>query len=142
MSEPVAINRKEKGAGAEPAPFGRLKKRAEFQRVARGFRWQSEDFVLQAALRGEPPTLGPRIGFTVTRKTGGAVERNRIRRRLKEALRGTEKLAVKPDHDYVLVARRGALVRPFDALRAELNRAFAAMHVKSPRAPSDRDRSR
>ncbi len=126
--------------GAEPAPFGRLRRRAEFQRVARGSRWQSEAFTLQAAKRGDEAAQGPRIGFTVTRKTGGAVERNRIRRRLKEAVRIAEKLDAKPDHDYVLIARRGALSRPFDLLRADLNRAFAAIHSRSPRALRDRDR--
>jgi len=140
MSEPEAID--SLGKGAEPAPFGRLKKRAEFQRVSRGGRWQGEAFVLQAARRGDASPSGPRVGFTVTRKTGGAVERNRMRRRLKEALRLTEKLAAKPDHDYVVIARRGALSRPFDLLRADLNRAFAAIHVKAKRALSDRDRSR
>ena len=140
MSEPEARDPTDKGADA--APFGRLKKRAEFQRVSRGGRWQGEAFVLQAARRGDDARQGPRVGFTVTRKTGGAVERNRMRRRLKEALRLTEKLAAKPDHDYVVIARRGALTRPFDLLRADLNRAFAAIHLKATRALSDRDRSR
>lgn len=134
MSEPHAVIRSGKGAGAEPAPFRRLKRRAEFQRVARGNRWQGEAFALQAARRGESGDGAARIGFTVTRKTGGAVERNRMRRRLKEALRLAEKLDAKPDHDYVLIARRGALSRPFDLLRADLNRAFAAIHAKRPRA--------
>ena len=139
MSGPDAIDHL--GKGAAPAPFGRLKKRAEFQRASRGRRWQGEAFVLQAAERVDAALNGPRVGFTATRKTGGAVERNRMRRRLKEALRLTEKLAAKPDHDYVLIARRGALARPFDLLRADLNRAFAAIHLKAKRALSDRDRS-
>jgi ribonuclease P protein component len=142
MSEIEAANRLNTGAGGKPALFGRLKKRAEYQRVARGGRWQNEAFVLQAAKRGEPLTPGPRVGFTATRKTGGAVERNRLRRRLKEALRLAENLDARPDHDYVLIARRGALSRPFEALRADLNRAFAAIHVRGSRASSDRDRSR
>jgi ribonuclease P protein component len=129
-----------KGAGDKQAPFSRLKKRAEFQRVARGVRWQGESFTLQAAKRGEPSAARPRIGFTATRKTGDAVERNRLRRRLKEALRLAEKLDARPDHDYVLIARRGALSRPFELLRADLNRAFAAIHVRGARASSDRDR--
>ena len=129
MNEPDAVD--QLGKGAAPAPFGRLKKRAEFQRASRGRRWQGEAFVLQAARRGDASLSGPRVGFTVTRKTGGAVERNRMRRRLKEALRLTEKLAAKPDHDYVLIARRGALARSFNLLRADLNRAFAAIHLKS-----------
>jgi len=66
MSEPNAIDSLEKGA--ELAPFDRLKKRAEFQRVSRGGRWQGEAFVLQAARRSDASsTGGARIGFTVTR---------------------------------------------------------------------------
>jgi ribonuclease P protein component len=141
MRESKAQNQIPIGAGDKPAPFGRLKKRAEFQRVSRGSRWQTEGFALQAVKRGEPSAAGPRIGFTATRKTGDAVERNRLRRRLKEALRLAEKLDAKPDHDYVLIARRGALSRPFELLRADLNRAFAAIHVRGARASSDRDRT-
>ena len=142
MSGPEAASEIVKGAGEKSAPFGRLKKRAEFQRVARGARWQNEAFVLQAAKRGEGSAHGPRFGFTATRKTGDAVERNRLRRRLKEALRLAEKLDARPDHDYVLVARRGTLSRPFDLLRADLNRAFAAIHMRGQRASNDRDRFR
>jgi ribonuclease P protein component len=142
MSEPEASYRLREVAGGQSAPFSRLRKRAEFQRVARGARWQSEAFVLQAAKRSEPFVEGPRVGFTATRKTGDAGERNRLRRRLKEALRLAEKLDARPDHDYVLIARRGALSRPFDLLRADLNRAFAAIHARGPRASSDRDRAR
>jgi len=140
MGEPRASDRSPKDARAEPALFGRLTRRAEFQRVARGRRWQGEAFVLQAAPRDETSMQAPRVGFTVTRKTGTAVERNRVRRRLKEVLRLAEKLDARPDHDYVLIARRGVLSRPFGLLRADLQRAFAAIHLRSARALSDRDR--
>lgn len=140
MSEPDAS--KETITGAGSAHFGRLKRRAEFQHVARGQRWQTEAFVLQAAQRTEADGLGARVGFTATRKIGGAVERNRLRRRLKEALRRAEKLDARADHDYVVVARRAALSRPFELLRADLNRAFAAIHVRGSRASKDRDRAR
>ena len=71
-----------------PEAIGRLKRRAEFQRVGRGRRKAVEAFTLQAARREESRggPVGPRVGFTVTRKVGHAVVRNRIRRRLKEAL--------------------------------------------------------
>ena len=63
---------------------------------------------------------------TVTKKVGDAVERNRIRRRLREALRITGDLPLRDDHDYVLVARREALSEDFRALcegfRQALNR--------------------
>ena len=67
--------------------------------------------------------LGPRFGLTVTKKVGCAVERNRIRRRLREALR-TPGLAAKAGHDYVIVARRDALTAPFAVLVNELSQAL------------------
>ena len=53
-----------------------------------------------------------RFGFTVTKKVAGAVGRNRIRRRLKEALRVSGALGARPGRDYVFVARRAALDAP------------------------------
>jgi ribonuclease P protein component len=73
--------------------------------------------------RDEPP-LAPRFGFTVTKKLGGAVLRNRIRRRLKEALRRLDPLPARPAHDYVILARPEALDMAFSALQAELARAL------------------
>ena len=51
----------------------------------------------------------PRFGFTVTKQFGGAVQRNLIRRRLKEALRLLKPLPARPGHDYVILARPEAL---------------------------------
>ena len=59
----------------------------------------------------------------MTKKVGGAVERNRIKRRLREALR-TPGLATDAAHDYVLVARRDALTVPFAGLIADLRKCF------------------
>jgi ribonuclease P protein component len=73
--------------------------------------------------RNAPP-LAPRFGFTVTKKLGGAVLRNRIRRRLKEALRRLDPLPARPAHDYVILARPEALGMAFSALQAELARAL------------------
>ena len=122
------LERDEK-AGPTAEALGRLRRRAEFQRVARGRRKALEAFTLQAARREENdngPT-GPRVGFTVTRKVGEAVERNRIRRRLKEALRAASPLETQSDHDYVLMARRAALGRSFAALVEDVRQAFRAV---------------
>jgi ribonuclease P protein component len=62
----------------------------------------------------------PRIGFTVTKRQGNSVERNRIRRRLKEAVRLVAGFDMKPGHDYVVVARRDALHAPFETLARSL----------------------
>jgi ribonuclease P protein component len=128
-------------AADEPWSWGRLRRRAEFQRVSRGRRAQVETFTLQANARpdADAATSGPRVGFTVTKKVGGAVERNRIRRRLKEALRQAAAIAPSPGHDYVLMARREALTRPFAALIADIERAFAQMSRPKPlRAGAER----
>ena len=137
-----------------PAPaqdLGRLKRRAEFQRAARGRRRALEAFVLQAASRPREGAAerGARVGFTVTKKVGNAVVRNRIRRRLKEALRAASPLEAREDHDYVLMARREALSRAFPALVGDLRYAFRAVaqgHDEGRRrksggtAAKDRDR--
>jgi ribonuclease P protein component len=117
------------GPGPAGEPLGRLTKRAEFQRVARGRRVSVETFTLQSRRRealDRESALGARVGLTVTKRVGGAVERNRIRRRLKEALRAAQPLEADADHDYVLMARREALGRGFVALIDDLRTAFRA----------------
>jgi ribonuclease P protein component len=115
----------------EPAgePTGRLTKRAEFQRVSRGRRASAATFILQYRRRegtDEEARSSARVGLTVTKSVGGAVERNRVRRRLKEALRAAAPLEAESDHDYVLMARREALGRRFTALVDDVRRAFRA----------------
>ena len=64
-----------------------------------------------------------RFGITVTKRIGGAVERNRIKRRLREALRLSPDLSASPGRDYVIVAKAEALTVDFQALRADLTNA-------------------
>lgn len=71
-------------------------------------------------------TRGPRIGFTVTKKIGNAVVRNRIRRRLREAVRRAAAHA-EPGTDYVIVARKAALTLPFKRLITDLVSGFDAL---------------
>jgi ribonuclease P protein component len=63
----------------------------------------------------------------VTKAVGGSVERNRVRRRLKEALRAATPLEAEADHDYVLMARREALSRNFAALVNDVRTTFRAV---------------
>ena len=118
----------------------RLRRRADFQRAARGKRANAESFALQSRARAEAEVAeaGPRVGFTVTRKIGGAVQRNRIRRRLKAALAAASAIAPNAHSDYVLVARRPALTRRFAALVADVERAFMQIGRTRPTA-TDRD---
>ncbi len=73
---------------------------------------------------GGLPDAQPRFGFTVSKHCGGAVRRNRIRRRLKEALRLIDPLPARPGYDYVIVARPEAIGLAFSALQEELARAL------------------
>ena len=124
------------------APPSRLKKNAQFRDVAKGVRYHSRAFSLQAARRVGTAVEGPRVGFTVTRKTGGAVERNRMRRRLKEALRLAPDLCVAPDNDYVVIIRREALSIPFAELIGELTRAFREIASRKGRRTRTAERQR
>jgi ribonuclease P protein component len=63
----------------------------------------------------------------VTKKIGNAVVRNRIRRRLKEAVRAAAAGRAECDTDYVLIGRRAALTLQFDRLITDLISGFAAL---------------
>jgi ribonuclease P protein component len=109
----------------------RLKRRADFLLVAGSRRkYVTPAFVLQARMRDDVPGLEVRIGFTATRKIGSAVQRNRARRRLREAARATLPLAATPGSDYVLVARAAALTHPYATIVADLRKALAALVPK------------
>lgn len=98
---------------------GRLKSRPEFLAVREGEKRRGPLFLLEVLDR-RLPDAPARVGFTVTTKQGDAVERNRMRRRLKEAVRLHAAIAMQPGHDYVIVARREVLAAPFDRLANEL----------------------
>ncbi len=123
-----------------PCPWGRLKRRAEFQRAGKGRRSGASAFALQANARAEDGG-DPRFGLTVTKKTGNSPERNRIRRRLREAMRRVSALDARPGHDYVLLARREALSIPFDALVAEIAGAIRRVGAEKRGAPARDGRS-
>jgi ribonuclease P protein component len=97
----------------------RLTRRSEYLAVARGRRIRRSGFLLQAVQSATSEPRPARIGFTVTRKTGGAVVRNRIRRRLKEAIRVAAD-AADLSTDYVVIGRRKALALPFGRLVNDL----------------------
>ena len=82
--------------------------------------------MLQARERAD--TGPPRVGFTVSRKVGSAVERNRVRRRLREVVRLCDADRFKPGSDYVLIGRRAALELPFARLIEDFARSLARIN--------------
>lgn len=106
----------------------RLRQRADFLAAATGIKVPVSAFVLQARARRDQ---GPvRVGFTVSKKVGNAVERNRVRRRLREIVRLSPADALRPGHDYVLVGRRAALALPFDRMMQEFDGALRRAHAR------------
>ena len=94
-------------------------------------------FVLQAAPAPsdvERPIV--RVGFTVSRRVGNAVERNRVRRRLREIARQVVPSEAHPDLDYVLVGRQAALTRDFAELRQELVEALRRLKPHGSAMPT------
>ena len=105
----------------------RLRRRADFKAVAGGKRVARQAFVLQAlTVSGNSGDRPPRVGFTVTRKTGNAVVRNRIRRRLKAAIAAAVE-GLESATDYVVIGRRAALTLQFQRLVTDLETGLAAL---------------
>ncbi len=112
------------------AAMDRLKRRSDFRAVAQaagaGARVHASAFILQARTRAQAGP--PRVGFTVSKQVGNAVERNRVRRRLRALIRLAPATALAAGHDYVVIGRRAALKAPFDAMMEELGGALRRAH--------------
>lgn len=82
-----------------------------------------------------------RFGFTITKKIGNAVTRNRIRRRLKAAFAANAAEHAQATCDYVIVARAAALDRPFALLLEDVARALKTLHDNVKRSRTNDSRS-
>jgi len=113
---------------ALPAPFEKIRKRADFVAAQSGERAGTPSFLLvrRAARDAACPF---RVGFTVTKKLGSAVVRNRIRRRLREAARKVFPGLAEPGIDYVLIARPAAETRQFALLLDDMKRALLRLNT-------------
>jgi len=72
-----------------------------------------------------------RVGFTVSKKVGNAVTRNRVRRRLREAVISSFGVEEWPACDYVIIARKKAVERPLSAIRDDLTLALSRIPQES-----------
>lgn len=108
----------------------RLLKHADFQVVyQRGRRHFTGNLAVFYRDRGDQ--AGPRVGFTVSKALGGAVERNRIRRRLRAAVRRRLGRLGRPV-DVVLHPRKSVLQMEFAQLDAEIESLFAVIQKGRP----------
>jgi ribonuclease P protein component len=83
-------------------------------------------FILLVRPRGdEDPAI--RLGITVSKKVGGAVVRNRMKRRFRELARAVLPEGGIAGADHVLIGRQGGIERPFDQLRNDLERALGRL---------------
>ncbi len=122
----------------------RLKKRAEFLRVAGPRRkWVTQGLILQGAPR---PGIKPdteytgedrlaRVGFTVTKKVGKAVVRNRVRRRLRAVADQLMADMALPGWDYVVIGRQQTIDRDFEKLVDDMRFALRRIPDAKPSAP-------
>ena len=105
----------------------RLLKRQDFLAAAQARTFAAKGVVVQ--IRDRKDGKPARLGFTVTKKLGGAVTRNRIKRRLREAARLTLPELAEAGHDYVLIGRASGLDRPFSSLQNDIRTALKRLHT-------------
>jgi len=124
----------------QESQVGRLKRRADFLRVAAARRrWTAPGLVLQVC--PQPAPTGPeaktaesvRVGFTASRKVGNAVARNRARRRLKAVAAELIPARAKAGLDLVLIARQATADCPFDDLRRDLLQGLERTKAARPK---------
>ncbi len=113
--------------------FDRLRKRADFLLAAKAPALSRGAVFIQMRKRpDEEPTV--RVGFTATKKIGGAVDRNRAKRRLREAARLVLPLHARPSHDYVFIARGGTGTREWARLLDDVKTALISLAAEYDRA--------
>lgn len=124
--EGAARARSQEAVGLNPSRLTMLTRRADFVAANAGRRAPAPGFVLLVRDRADGDATR-RIGFTVTKKIGNAVVRNRMKRRLRALARDLLPTHGRAGADHVLIGRSGGIERDFASLRTELARAFAKL---------------
>lgn len=109
----------------------RIKTRKEYLAIAAtGRRWVTPAFVIQTKESGDKDSA-PHVGFTVTKKVGNAVIRNRVRRRLKEAAREIIPFKASRGWEYVLIGRHTCLDITYERIKSDLKWALKKLDAKA-----------
>jgi ribonuclease P protein component len=116
----------------------RLKKRADFLACAKAPSCARGAVVVQARARDDRPLA--RAGFTATKRIGGAVERNRAKRRMREAARLLMPAHARPGFDYVFIARGGLTTRPWERLLDDVKSALIRLAAERDSRAHDAER--
>jgi ribonuclease P protein component len=108
-----------------------IKARRDFLTASRGKRWVTPRFVLLTVKRTDNHPIRDiaRVGYTVTKKMGNAVARNRIKRRLRHAAAQVAPAHMKELHDYVIISREAVLTCEFSELLRDMEFAFSRIHA-------------
>lgn len=117
--------------------LSRLKIRSDFLKAAKAAYQARPGLIIQARARLEDTQTNShvRLGFTATKKIGGAVERNRAKRRLREVARQIVPLYGLDGYDYVFVARATTLTREWQGLLDDAKSAL--LRLSRSRANTD-----
>ncbi|MFN4288504.1 MAG: ribonuclease P protein component [Brevundimonas sp.] len=119
-----------------PTPvIHRLTRRADFLLAAGAASQPRGAVVVQMRARGDDSAV-IRVGFTASKRVGGAVLRNRAKRRLREAVRALVPVHGVPGSDYVFIARPGTPARPWERLLDDVKSALIRLAAKSSSAAS------
>jgi len=115
----------------------RLRRRSEFLEVYQGGRKCVRRFLVMRALRRPSPDLPTRLGITVTRRTGKAVVRNRLRRFLREAFRRTHG-TLAPGWDLVVNLRHEAAAAGYHEVAEDFQECIRRLGLTTnePQAPA------
>ncbi|MEL0106699.1 MAG: ribonuclease P protein component [Rhodospirillales bacterium] len=121
--------------------IARLKKRSEFLRIARTQnKWVTPGLIMQVRHhspqeKAETAKQPICVGFTVSRKVGNAVQRNRAKRRLRAVTDELLAQHVKPGNDIVIIGRRATIARPFGLLKADFEKALKKLSIYQDATP-------